>query len=429
MPWQRQVAEVATEQDHDGVPFWREVFVTTPRQAGKSSLILLLLLERCLTWGRPQSCVWTGQDGMSIRRKWLHEIVPWLERSEVAPLVSSVRRANGTEAVEFYNGSRIDLLPTSETAGHGMVIDFAVLDEIFADHDNRREAALLPAMATKRDAQMLTCSTAGTGASTVFNRKVKGGRVAVAEDREDGMAYFEWSAPDDWDPHDDDSFSTFHPAVGHTIDMSVIRQARDTFADEPDEFARAYGNRPVLDGGSVFAPHVWGRVVQNVSADPATVAAVGVDVTYERDAAAVAVIDGDGTVELAEYRAGLSWLVPYVERLADATGAPVLFDGRGPAGAVDGLKDVAGARPLPNLEVVAACGQFFDAVQDRGLTVRRDPVLERAVSGVEIKHVGDAFVWSRRASRHDVTPLYAVTLALAGARQPVAGLPAGALYV
>ncbi len=415
MPWQRQVAEVATEYNpKTGTPYWREVFVTTPRQAGKSTLILVLLLERCLTWPTPQQCVWTGQDGQSIRRKWMNEIVPALERSELAPLIKTIRRANGNESVEWQTGSRIELLPTSETAGHGMVLDFVILDEVFADQDNRREAALLPAMATKPDAQMLTCSTAGTASSTVYNRKVRNGRNAVGEDRDSGMAYFEWSAPEDWNPDDDESFYGFHPAIGHTIALDAIRQARDTFADEPGEFARAYGNRPMLEGGDVIPEAVWAKVVKrSVAADRSRVM-IGVDITPERDAAAIAICDVAGVVELVEYKGDTSWLLERVSELSDRYGASVSFDRLGPAGSLEGLRDMKRAVPMTSQEVINACGAFFDAVADERVTVRQDDAIDRAVRGLEKKRVGEAYVWSRRASSKDVTPLYAVTLAYAG---------------
>lgn len=417
MPWQVQVAEVATEYDPvSGVPYWREVFVTTPRQAGKSTLILVLLLERCLTWPTPQHCVWTGQDGMSIRRKWLSEIVPALERSELAPLIAEVRRANGSESVAWETGSRIELLPTSDTAGHGSVLDFVVLDEVFADRDNRREAALMPAMATKPDAQMLTCSTAGTAASTVYNRKVRSGRNAVAEDHESGLAYFEWSAPDDWDPADDEGFLSFHPAVGHTITPAVIAQARETFREEPGEFARAYGNQPMLSGGEVIPSHVWDRVVSHSAAAATKGIVFGCDVSPDRDSAAIGLCDPDGVCELVDFRAGTGWLVERLEELSDRYGAAVVFDKRGPAGAVEGLGRLGRAEPMQPIDVTAACGSLFDAVADRRVTVRQDDALDRAVRGLEKKAVGDAYVWSRKASRWDVTPLYAITLAYAAVR-------------
>lgn len=418
MPWQRHVIEVATEYDPEtGIPSYREIVVTTPRRAGKTTLILAIMLHRCLAWGRHQSCVWTGQDGASIRKKWLNEIVPELERSQLAPAIRQVRRANGSEGIEWHgHGSRIDLLPTSETAGHGMTLDCVVMDEIFADRDNRREAALLPAMATKPDAQLLVCSTAGTAESHVYNRKVRAGRRAVEQDTGEGMAYFEWSAPDDWDPDDEDSWWTFMPALGHTITPAVVRMDRRTLEDEPGEFIRAYGNRPQLDSGDVIPDRVWRRVndPDHAVASPLRVAiAAGPD----RDVGAVAVAD-ESTVELVEYKTGsLDWLLPRGLEIAERYGVPLVFDKRGPEAALSGLED-AGEGLMSN-EVAAACGRFFDAVADGRVKVRQEPALDAAVRGLERHPIGDRFVWSRKGSRRDVTGLYAVTLAWGAETKPV----------
>ncbi len=429
MPWQRAVADVATEYDEaTGVPAYREVFVTTPRQSGKTTLILALLLDRCLSWPEPQACVWTGQTGHDIRRKWMQEIVPALERSELAPLIKNIRRSMGGEQLVWETGSRIELLPNSESAGHGMVIDYAVLDEIFSDSDNRREAALVPAMATKRHAQMLTCSTAGTGASTVYNRKVRNGRNAVADGADSGMAYFEWSAPEDWDETDELSWWTFMPALGHTITPDVVRQARDTFADEPGEFARAYGNRPMLSGSDVFPEIIWDRVVSATAEPNTATVVVAADITPERDAGAVAVCDADGVVELIRYDGNVHWIVDQCRDLSVKYRAPVVYDGRGPVGSLAGLADLPRAEPMKSGEVVDACGAFYDAVADGHVTIRQDDAVDRASRGVVKKTVGDAYVWSRKASSADVTPLYAATLSWAFAVRG-SRAPSGAMYV
>jgi hypothetical protein len=413
MPWQRQVIEVATEIDPDsGHPAYRSVGVSTPRQSGKSTLILALLLDRCLLWDRPQACVWTGQDGTSIRKKWLNEIIPDLERSKLAPMIAQVRRANGSEGVEWHTGSRIDLLPSSETAGHGMVLDLCVLDEIFADTDNRREAALLPAMATRADAQMLLCSTAGTAASSFYNRKVKQGRQAVADDTGRGMAYFEWSCPEDWDPDDEESWWGFMPALGHTITPAVIREAKAALADEPAEFLRAFGNRPQIDGGDVIPDRVWRRVV-SPDASVGRPVRIAVDVGADRDVAAVAVADAT-SVELIEYRAGsLDWVVPRLRELVDRWGCPVVFDARGPASGLAGLDVLPRVQGLGSNEVAEACSRFFDGVADSLVSIRQEPQLDAGVKGLVRRPVGDRFVWSRKGSRRDVTGLYAATLAWA----------------
>lgn len=419
MPWQRQVVDVATEYDPEtGHPMYRECFATTPRRAGKTSLILALLLHRCLAWDRPQACVWTGQDGASIRKKWLNEIVPMLEHSELAPMIKTVRRSNGSEGIEWHTGSRIDLLPTSETAGHGMTLDVVVLDEIFADRDSRREQALRPAMATNPGAQMFVCSTAGTAESVVYNRKVKQGRQSIDEDPGRGMAYFEWSAPDDWDPLDEDSYWEFMPALGHTVSLDVIRDDRQSMmAEEPHEFIRAYGNRPQLDGGDVIPDRVWRRCVSTDHAVGSPVR-IAVSVGADRDVAAIAVAD-ESTVELIEYRSGSpEWVVPRLRELAATYPVPVVFDKRGPEAGLRGLDSVPRAQGLTSDEVAAACSRFYDAIADGRVKVRQEPALDAGVKGLARRPVGDRFAWSRKGSRRDVTGLYAATFAWAASSAP-----------
>jgi hypothetical protein len=409
MPWQRQVVAVATEYDPaTGFPFYPEVFVTTPRQSGKSSLIFALLLDRCLAWGSPQACVWTGQDRGSIALKWRTELVPLLERSELAPMVASVRYANGSEAVEFRTGSRVSLLASSESSGHGMVLDFCVLDEIFSDSDDRREAALAPTMITRPDAQMMLCSTAGDATAHFYNRKVTVGRKAVADDLGEGVAYFEWSAPDDWDPEDEASWSSFMPALGHTITAAKIRQRLQS--ESRDEFVRAYGNRPRLDESDVIPPRVWDRVQAPTVVLGAPVR-FSVEINQDRSVAAIAATDG-AAVELVDARQGsLDWVVPTLEGLAQRFGVPIVADGTGPVAALADIESVPGLVLLKSAEVARACGAFYDAVADGAVLVRSQARLDAGVKGLVRRPVGDRFVWSRKGSRRDVTGLFAVTLA------------------
>lgn len=414
MPWQRQVLEVATEYDPDtGTPCYSEIFVTLPRQQGKTTLVLGTLLDRCVGWGAPQACVWTGQNGNAIRKKWLNDLVPSLQRSKLAPLIAGVNRANGNEGVVWVTGSRVDLLSSSEDAGHSMVLDLPVLDEIWKDTDNRREAGLSPTMATRPQAQTLLCSTAGTAASFFYNRKVRSGRKSVAADSGRGMCYFEWSAEDDWDPDDEASWWGHMPALGITVQPSFIRDERLKMAETPGEFERAYGNRPQLEGGEVIPESVWLQVSGDHAATPGASMRVGVDVSPDRGAAAVSICDGS-VVELDEYRSGVGWVVARAAELSDRYDAPVVFEAGGPAGQLSGLSTLTRAVPLKSGEVLEACAVFFDDVADGKIRVRADGPLDAAVRGVVKQQVGDRWRWSRRGSRRDVTPLYAVTLAWAG---------------
>src|ERR1043166_6947186 len=60
MPWQAYVADVGCEIDSaTGLPAYREVVVTVPRQSGKTTLFLSWQIDRCLNWGRPQRSAFT----------------------------------------------------------------------------------------------------------------------------------------------------------------------------------------------------------------------------------------------------------------------------------------------------------------------------------------------------------------------------------
>jgi hypothetical protein len=429
MPWQLEVLEVATEYDPEtGIPYYSEVFVTLPRQQGKTTIVLGMQLDRCIGWGSEQNCVWTGQNGNAIRKKWLNEIVPALDRSKLEPLIAKVNKANGQEGIVWKTGSRIDLLSASEDAGHGMVLDLAVLDEIWKDQDNRREASLSPAMATRDERQTLLCSTAGTAASFFYNRKVRAGRKAVAQNRGVGTCYFEWSADDDWDPDDEESWWGHMPALGITIQPSFVREERLKMAETPGEFERAYGNRPQLEGGEVIPEGVWSRVSGDHAASPGSDFRIGVDVNSDRSLGAIAICDGS-VVELDTYDHGVGWVVGRASELSDRYGAPVVFDASGPAGQLDGLSDLKMASPLKSAQVLDACALFFDDVADGKVRVRSDAALDASVRGVVKHSSGDRWRWSRKASRRDVTPLFAVTMAWAGGEAAPPAVPPAAMYV
>lgn len=277
MPHQRLIAEVGGEYDPvTGIPFYREVVVTIPRQHGKTTLYLSWQLHRCLAprWTHPQRSAFTAQSGKDARDKFLDELFPLIRNSrKLKPFIRRINEGMGNESIRFKNGSLIRLLSTSTSSGHSKTLHQAALDEIWHDTDDRRQQGLRPAMITVADAQLLVCSTAGTDESIILNEKVEVGRAAVEADLGEGVAYFEWSAPDDWDPNDDGSFFEFMPAlcpdppcrcgVGdggwrHTITLDAVRAERR--AMKPSEFARAYGNRKqsaAADKPKVVDGQVW----------------------------------------------------------------------------------------------------------------------------------------------------------------------------
>jgi phage terminase large subunit-like protein len=243
MDWQRQVLDVGLELLDDGQLAYREIIVTCPRQVGKTVLTLSWEIHRCIMWGNgPQNVAFTAQTGHDAREKLLQDQLPLLEAKD-APIreaIERIHRASGSEGVSFSNGSRLFILNSGEDAGHGKVCSLAIIDEAFADFDDRREQSLLPAMITKRDAQIVVISTAGTERSAYLKRKIDLGRACVANGENENVAYFEWSADPDADPGDPETWKSCIPSYGITIDERSLRHSQKTMP--PAQFARAFLN-------------------------------------------------------------------------------------------------------------------------------------------------------------------------------------------
>src|SRR5215471_9085625 len=415
LPWQQLVADVGGELDVDGVPCYRQVTFTVPRQSGKTTLILAWELQRAIGWTAeldiPQRIAYSAQTGKDAREKLLEDQVPLLERHRKTLGVRKVSRTNGSESVLWNNGSRIVLLASGAESGHGKTIDLGVKDELFADADFRREQALDPAMATKTHAQALSASTMGTPESIAWNYEVEAGRRAVQEDRGHGVCYFEWSADVDDEPGDQATWWRCMPALGRTISLGVVENAYSKLPLE--EFRRAYLNIPTATIEDRVIPLAAWRLVCDPTLE-ATGDVFACDVNPERTAAAIVAV-GRGehgpVVEVVEYRPGVSWLVERVGELHRKYGASFALDRGGPVGAfVEELeREKVDVVALDSPQCQRATALFFDKVMAGGVRVRSHPDLDRAVEGAARRTTGDTWVWGRKSSRYDISLLVAAT--------------------
>lgn len=413
MPWQQLVHDVSQEIDPEtGVFAYREVIVTVMRQMGKTAgVILPAKMDRCFMWGGRQRVMYTAQTGGDARKKLLEDEVPVIESSPFKAGVRQVYRARGEEAIHFRNGSVIEVAASAKDSGHGFTVDCGVIDECWADTDNRREQAILPAMRTRPWAQLWVVSTQGTEDSSYLNRKTELGRAAVAEDKGSGIAYFEWSIPEDADIENPEVWWQYMPALGWTVSPAVIAHDLQTMPES--EFRRADGNQCVKGSGDKVIPDVLWASVQDPDAvvPQAGRVAFGIDVHPDRTSAAIVASDGK-VCELIDHRSGTGWVVERARGLADKYNAVFVVDAGGPAvSLVAELETEVLVEKLAFPEVAAACGQMHDAVADTQVTFRSHELFDIAVAGLAKKPVGDRFVWSRQASTADITPFFAATLA------------------
>src|SRR5882724_4076743 len=407
MPHQRDIAIVGGEIDgQTGLPAYRKIIVTVPRQTGKTTLFLAFQIHRCTAprWSHPQRSAFTAQSGKDARDKWLDELFPLIRRSrKLKPLVRRIYEGMGNEYISFTNGSLIRLLSTSSSSGHSKTLHQSVLDEIWHDTDNRREQGLGPAMITIADAQVLVCSTAGTAASVVLDR------AAAREDSGHGIAYFEYSAPEGWDPLDEDSYFGFMPALcpsppcrcgggkwRHTITLDAIRSERVSM--EAPEFARAYGNVPDRSGMRAGAGFVaaWAGL-----ADPAS--------------------QISGPAGLADRLCELADAHDPCVLVMNPAGAAGAFAkeliGRGFAVTAPGKDPPPGKRRLQMTsmrEYAQGCGALAQDVKNGRWRHLGQGPLDAAAEGARTRSLADAWAWSWRGAAAPVSPLEAVTLARHG---------------
>lgn len=461
MPWQQHVVDVALEIDPEtGELFYEEIVISVPRQSGKTTLILALMVWRCTTMARRlddmQVVTYLAQSGKMARRKLEREFIPKLGKARgfcrvahsraqpVAPTDWKPSMNNGSEHILFGTGSFLQIEAPTGTGSHGDVLDMPVIDEAFARQDDLVEQAVDAATVTRRSPQTYVVSTAGNSVSRFLYRKVLAGRRTVVEELSTRSAYFEWSMPDDADYTDPEVWAQFLPALGHTITVRRLQARLEKALANPDEvddegyepglpgFLRGYMNRwmdPPELGGVVrppeIPPEVW-MSSELVDAGSQIVGerVIGVGVGLNGLAGSFVLVGrrADGLVhvetlvrdsELWRFEARLR---EFVERWKPAA---VAWHNNGPTRAfapeiqrATSLHVDAKAVPLNGQEWKASCEAFARAVSSAQVRHLGDLLLEDAVRGAFRREVGDGWEWDLREARTDITPLLAATAAL-----------------
>ena len=419
MPWQQHVADVALEIDPaTGRLAYRRVILTVPRQSGKTTLMLALFLHRMLGMGSPQVAAYGAQNGldarMRLQREW-HGVgdkpAGILQRSKVLRGTYTPSWATGAEALLFHNGSRLQVVAGTEKSGHGQTLDLAMVDEAFAQRDGRLEQALSPAMVTRPEPQLWFISTAGSPSDTWFRDKVERGREAV--DGSGGLAFFEWSAPEDAEINDRAAWRACMPALGHTISEAVV--AAECLGMATDEFRRAYLNQWVDRGAEgAFDAGQWSSLIDTSPPTPEVGSlSFGVATAPDRSWSAICAAwrRPDGNTQLLvgdDYRRDATWVPARVAELQARYGGKVLVDSASRA------LNIPGAIELSAGEQAEAQNAMADAVIAGTLRHGNEVSLNESNRRSMWRASGETRVLDRRNVASDISPLVAAALAAHG---------------
>jgi hypothetical protein len=415
-PWQAYVLENSLGERVDGRWAAREVGLIVSRQNGKGSILearelagLFLLDEMELVHTAHQFK--TSSDHF-LRIKQLIVNTPDLYR-QVKP--RGIRESHGEEGITLTTGARLRFVARSVNgSGRGFAqIDFLAIDEAF-EAQRAALASLLPMQLAAKNAQTwYTSSVEDRGPATDHLKRLRDrGRAGQAT----GLAYFEWSAPDDSDADDPDGRAAANPGLGIRLAYEDLQSLRDS-QDELTFRTEHLSIWPELNSNAALSATQWGELVDAQSR--ATPLAFAVEVSLDRGRAAIGVagnrVDGLQHVELVEQHRGTDWVVRRCVELNGRHG-PVTWvvDGGGPANSLIEPLEAAGLKVLvaQTRDVGLACAAFTDAVTQETLRHGPQPELDQAVAGAKKRPLGDgAFAFGRKASTVDISALQAVTLA------------------
>ena len=421
MPWQRLVLRVGSEVDERGLPKYSTVVCTVPRQCGKSTLSMLLVLERLLMHQKqPQRCVFAAQKVQVGIDFWTGDI--W-ERIKAAGFDKRygirVHRSVADPKMELSNGGHMRILaPGGRGAGHGATYGLAVIDEAWVFQDARIEGGLRPTMRTIPDSQLVIISNAGGPSSLYLRDKVDRGRAAVEHGKQTGVAYFEWSSDSD-EINEPRVWREAIPAFGHTVSESKIRQEFESLPEL--SFRKEVLNQWVdRDSDEAISRGYW-MECERKGTYPVGQIVVAVDAPPERDRATIVAADQNGSMELVWWENGTDWVPQYLADLVaqnDDVIAVIVHQ----TGSCSGLIPEMLALDLPvqkigESEFHTACGDLAEACASGTVRIRPNGRWYPAIAGSVRLQRGNQWRIGRADTSCDVSALCAAAMAFSQAKR------------
>jgi len=399
-----------------------QVGLSTPRQNGKSQLIVARALAGILAFDEKTIIVSAHQQDTA--REVFTRIVDIIEANpSLAARVTNVIGALNREQIRFGDGQQIRFKARSTGGGRGFSCDCLLLDEAQILSASAW-SAILPTMSARPNPQVWLLGTPPTAQDDgdVFGRF----RTAGLDGRQSRLAYLEWSADDQDNLDDEETWRKANPSYGTRISYDAIAGERATMTDE--QFAMERLGMWSTDAiGRVIDEKSWAAIADESSSavDRLTLA---IDVSPDRSVAAVSLAglraDGLWHVELDEHRSGADWIAGWVEQRAGRNGihAVVIDELSGLVEKKRGRNVLKGTTLEVTLassegrDMAIACAGYFDAVMAATVRHTNQPQVNVSLSQAGKRAVGSGWAWNKKTGTSDITPTVSQTLALWGAQ-------------
>lgn len=423
-PWQADVLDGTLRTRPSGRWASFEVGLVVPRQNGKGSILEARELHGLFCEPDTRLILHSAHEFKTAKEAF-RRIVSLIEGTpRLLKLVDHIRYTTGEEGIELKDGSRLKFVARSSGSGRGFSGDIVILDEAYNLSEDMM-AALLPTMSARPNPQIWYTSSAPlpTEVSNVLRRLCRRGRKRGGG----ALAYFEWCARHDprrprrVDLDDRGNWADANPGLGVRLSEEFTELERLALSDE--DFARerlgVYEDNEDGDQWPVIPEDDWSACLGAEGARPAEPAAIAFDIPPDRSSGSIGcAAPGDGDVawvDVLDHAQGTGWMVDRLVALKHRYRSAVFCcDATGPAGSLLDPLEKAGVKRVKALstrEHQQACGGFYDAAVERKLRHLGRRELNAAVAGAEKRTVGDSWLWSRKDSSVDISPLVAVTLA------------------
>lgn len=442
-PWQKWVLIHALELKPNGKFRFRTIILLVARQNGKSRLLQILSLWRMYVDGAPL-VIGTAQNLDIAEELWSAAVELAQECDELAAEIKHVDRTNGKKTLRLAPDPenhlpirRYKVAAANRKGGRGLSGDLVLMDEL-REHTNWESwSAVTKTTMARAKPQVWAASNAGDASSVVLRhlRKASVRQIIDKDTAKASVALFEYAAVK-WDPRggddqtgdyvnlktsDQEGWAMANPSLNWgDLTTEALQAAFDT---DPDPVFRTECLCQWISTSSMgpWDTGVWESLKDKKSARaPKTGYYFGVDVSWDRNWAAVAMAgfreDGLVHAEVIAYRTGTDWVVPWLAERKDREGllGIALQENGSPVGSLLTDFTKAGIEILGwgGGELGKGTGAFYDLVRQLKLRHRDQEALNLAASTAATKPVADYWLWDRKRSPFDVSPLIALNAAV-----------------
>ena len=437
LPWQEELAIRALELIPAKNAFgqvtgkklrFRTIIVCVARQNGKSFFMIALALYFMIVYQPGELVLSTAQDLDTSGDTWKMGVDSVEENETLVEMLAEdnpVFKQRGAQTLNLANGSAWKVRAASRKGGRGKSARLVLMDELREHLNTEAWSAIANTTLAQESALVCGFSNAGDARSVVLKQQ-RDRALKSTEDPETSIAIFEWSAPEDAHIDDVKAWLMANPACGWPgtgMTVDTLRAARESSTDNDWKTENLCQWVTVMDRGP-WEDGTWERnSAPHSRIKDGTQVTIGIDTSLDRSMSYIAIAGESATepgkihVEVIAARAGNAWAAKWLDERFEKIGpSHVVIQGPKGAPAVD-IGEELEARGIPvswaqGADVTGSAVRFYDAVRDGHIVHLSQPVLDMAAMTAQIRYVGDGlFMWDRRNSPIDVSPLVAVSMA------------------